>query len=77
LNKRPDGLLQRINGYRGILMATGPLSQQEEKSMKDAEAALTEAETLINAFMENEWKAFREALEKISLTGDKIIISRP
>ncbi|MBE0668085.1 MAG: hypothetical protein IH593_10520, partial [Bacteroidales bacterium] len=77
LNKRPDGLLQRINGYRGILMATGPLSQHEEKSMKDAEAALTEAETLINAFMENEWKAFREALEKISLTGDKIIISRP
>ncbi|MCJ7820020.1 MAG: hypothetical protein MUP53_02360, partial [Bacteroidales bacterium] len=56
---------------------TGTLTQGEEKSMKDAEAALREAENLINAFMENEWKAFREALEKISLTGDKIIISGP
>ncbi len=77
MGARPEGLLQRINGYRVLLMASGPLSPQEEKSMKEAEEALLEAEKMIDDFMEKEWKAYREALEKISLTGDKIIISRP
>ncbi len=55
-------------------MATGPLSQQEEKSMNDAETALDEAEKLLNDFIEKDWAAYRSALEKVSLTGDKIII---
>ena len=77
LNTRPEGLLQRINGYRVLLTATGILSQQEEKSMQDAETALAEAEKLLNSFTEKEWSAYREVLEKISLTGDKIIIFQP
>lgn len=77
LNSRQQGLIQQINGYRVLMMATGSLSQQEEKSMSDAEAALGEAEKLLKDFMEKDWAAYRSALEKISLTGDKIIIFRP
>ena len=77
LNSRPQGLLQRINAYRMIMMATGTLSPQEEKSITDAEAALREAEILLNGFIEKDWAAYRQVLEKITLTGDKIIISQP
>jgi hypothetical protein len=77
LNSRQEGLIQKINGYRVLLMATGPLSQQEEKSMNDAETALGEAEKLLIDFTEKDWVAYRSALEKVSLTGDKIIIFRP
>jgi photosystem II stability/assembly factor-like uncharacterized protein len=77
LNSRQQGLIQKINGYRVLMMATGPLSQQEEKSMNDAEAALGEAEKLLKDFMEKDWAAYRTALEKVSLTGDKVIFFRP
>lgn len=77
LNERPAGMLQRINGYRVLVMAAGSLSQQDEKSVADAEAALKEANTLINIFVEKEWKDYREALGKITLTGEEIIISLP
>jgi hypothetical protein len=59
------------------MMATGPISQQEEKSMKDAETALGEAEKLLKDFMEKDWAAYRSALEKVSLTGDKMLIFHP
>ncbi len=77
LNSRQQGLIQQINGYRVLMMASGPLSQQEEKSMNDAERALGEAEKLLKDFTEIDWAAYRSALEKVSLTGDKIIIFRP
>ena len=77
LNSRQQGLIQQINGYRVLVMSTGSLSQQEEKSMSNAETALAEAEQLLKDFIEKDWAAYRSALEKVMLTGDKIIILRP
>jgi photosystem II stability/assembly factor-like uncharacterized protein len=74
LAKRPDGLISRINGYRALAMATGSLTQQEEKSVADAVTALDEANKLIDAFISGPWTDYREALKKVTLTGDSIII---
>ena len=56
-------------------MATGELSAQEEKAMKDAETALEEAERLITAFTEGSWARYAEKLKGISLQGDEVIIN--
>ncbi len=72
--RRQDGLVSRINGYRSIVMASGVPSQQEEKGMTDAVAALEEAEKLIDGFMEGPWKEYAATLKKIDLTIDSVII---
>ena len=72
--RRQDGLVSRINGYRSLLMASGVPSQQEEKGMTDAVAALEEAEKLIDGFMEGAWKEYAATLKKIDLTIDSVII---
>ena len=72
--RRQDGLVSRINGYRSLLMASGVPSQQEEKGMTDAVAALEEAEKLIDGFMEGPWKEYAATLKKINLTIDSVII---
>jgi hypothetical protein len=72
--RRQDGLVSRINGYRSLLMASGVPSQQEEKGMTDAMAALEEAEKLIDGFMEGPWKEYGATLKKINLTIDSVII---
>ncbi len=73
LSRRPDGLISQINGYRVLLMATGQLSQQEKKSMAEAEAALTEANSRIDEFVNGPWAAYTEALKKVTLTGEIVI----
>jgi phage gp36-like protein len=55
-------------------MATGALSQQEEKSLADAEAALTEANSRIDEFLNGPWAKYLEALKKVTLTGEQLII---
>ncbi|MRR19159.1 hypothetical protein EG827_03105 [bacterium] len=74
---RQDGLVSRINGYRALLMASGVPSQQEEKAMTDAAAALEEAEKLIDGFMKGPWEEYSGALKKITLTGDSVVIFGP
>jgi len=74
LDRRPDGLISQINGYRVLMMAGGQLSQQEVKSMTEAEAALTEANSQIDVFLNGPWAAYLEAIKKVTLTGDQVII---
>jgi photosystem II stability/assembly factor-like uncharacterized protein len=73
LTKRPDGLVSKINGYRALVMASGSLSQSEEKSVSDAEAALKEAYTMIDSFMSGPWASYSEQLKKITLTGEEAV----
>ncbi|MCU0458667.1 MAG: hypothetical protein MUE37_06200 [Bacteroidales bacterium] len=72
--RRQDGVAARINGYRAVVMATGALTAQEEKGMKDAETALEEAEKQVKGFLEGSWARFSEKLKGISLPGDIVIL---
>jgi hypothetical protein len=72
--RRQTGLVSRINGYRSLLMATGVPSQQEEKGMTDAEAAIEEAERMIDKFLSGPWAEYVETLKKINLTGDAVVL---
>ncbi len=72
--RRQDGLSSRINGYRSILMASGVPSQQEEKAIADAVAAMEEAEKMINEFLGGSWADYTDALKKITLPGDVVIL---
>jgi hypothetical protein len=74
LDRRHDGLISQINGYRVLMMAGGQLSQQEQKSMAEAEAALTEANSRIDDFMSGPWAAYLEAIKKVTFTGDQVVI---
>jgi hypothetical protein len=74
--RREEGLISRINGYRALLMASGVPSQQEEKSMTDAEAALAEAVKLIDGFLEGPWAGYADALKRVTVTGDAVVIGR-
>lgn len=73
-SRRPDGLISRINGYRSIMMASGILSHQEEKAMSDAEGAMEEALKMVNGFIDRTWSDYTEALRKVTLTSDRVII---
>lgn len=73
LNKRPDGVLSRVNGYRTLVMASGALSQSEQKSVKVAEDALAEANTLIDGFLNGPWKEYQAVLNKVDIPLDQII----
>lgn len=72
--RRQPGLVSRINGYRSLMMASGVPSQQEEKGMTDAEAAFEEAMKMIDQFLTGPWAAYTEALKKITLTGDSVVL---
>jgi len=74
LDHRPDGLISKINGYRVLMTAGGQLSQQEQKTMADAEAAITGANSRIDDFVSGPWAAYLEAIKKVTLTGDQVII---
>lgn len=74
LDRKPDGLISKINGYRSLLMTTGSLSQQEEKNYADAEAALVQANTSIDEFINGPWAKYTEALRLVTLTGEQVII---
>ena len=74
--RRDEGLISRINGYRALLMASGVLSQQEEKSISDAEEALAEAVKLIDGFLEGPWSEYVDALKRVTVTGDAVVIGR-
>jgi photosystem II stability/assembly factor-like uncharacterized protein len=74
--RREEGLISRINGYRVLLMASGLPSQQEEKSMTDAEAALAEAVKLIDGFLDGPWAEYAETLKRVTVTGDAVVIGR-
>ena len=50
--RRQDGLVSRINGYRSMVMASGGISQQEEKSMTDSGGCPGGGKTLIDGFLE-------------------------
>ena len=73
LDRRPDGLISQINGYRVLMMAGGQLSQQEQKNIAEAEAALTEANSRIDDFVSGPWAAYLEAIKKVTFTGDQVI----
>ncbi len=72
--RRQDGLSSRINGYRSILMASGVPSQQEEKGMTDAVAAMVEAEKMITDFLGGSWARYKEKLKDITLTGEEVVL---
>lgn len=72
--RRQTGLVSRINGYRSLMMAAGVPSQQEEKSMTDAVAAMEEAERMIDLFLSGPWAEYVETLKKINLTGDAVVL---
>ncbi|MCI0522219.1 MAG: hypothetical protein L0Y37_01045 [Bacteroidales bacterium] len=73
LNKRPDGVLARVNGYRTLVMASGALSQSEQKSVTDAEAALGEANTLIDGFLDGPWTEYQAILNNVDIPLDQIL----
>jgi photosystem II stability/assembly factor-like uncharacterized protein len=73
LTRRPDGLISRINGYRTLAMATGALSQAEEKNVSDAESALEEANTMIDAFLSGPWASYSDVVKKLTMTGEEAI----
>lgn len=72
--RRQEGLTSRINGYRSVLMASGALTEQEEKSFADAGAALEEAERLTTAFLEGSWERYVTKLKTITVAGDAVIL---
>jgi len=72
--RRQDGLSSRIGGYRVLLSATGPLTDQEEKGTADAEAAIAEAEKLVNTMMEGSWTRYKSKLKEVTLTGEEVIL---
>ncbi|MCK7530272.1 MAG: hypothetical protein MZV63_04060 [Marinilabiliales bacterium] len=54
-------------------MASGALSQSEQKSVKVAEDALAEANTLIDGFLSGPWKEYQAVLNKVDIPLDQII----
>ncbi|MFZ2287079.1 MAG: hypothetical protein WAV93_08860 [Bacteroidales bacterium] len=74
--RRQGGMVSRINGYRSILLASGVPSQQEERGMTDAVAAIEEAEKMISGFLDGSWKRYTEALKKINLTGESVVLKQ-
>lgn len=72
--KRQDGLTGRINGYRAILMASGPLGEQEEKTFSDAGAALEEAARMATTFLDGSWAKYVSKLKETTVTGDAVIL---
>jgi len=55
------------------MMAGGQLSQQEQKNIAEAEAALAEANSRIDDFLSGPWAAYLEAIKKVTFTGDQVI----
>ena len=72
--RRQDGLTSRINGYRSVLMASGSLTDQEEKSFSDAGVALEEADKVTSAFLEGNWARYVNKLKEINLAADAVIL---
>jgi len=72
--RRQDGLTGRIGGHRSLLMASGPLSEQEEQGIADAETALTEAARMVGAFLDGSWARYTKKLKEITLTGEEVIL---
>jgi len=72
--RRQSGLVSRINGYRSLMMTSGVPSQQEEKGMTDATSAFEEAMMMIDQFLTGPWAEYTEALKKINLTGDSVVL---
>ncbi|NLD63942.1 MAG: hypothetical protein GX646_08590 [Bacteroidales bacterium] len=72
--ERQEGLSTRIGGYRVLLTATGPLTEQEGKAVKDAEDALGEAQRLIKALTEGSWSRYVTKLKEVTLRGDAVIM---
>ena len=56
------------------MMAGGQLSQQEQKTMTDADAALIEANSRIDDFVSGPWAAYVEVIKKVNFTGEQVII---
>jgi photosystem II stability/assembly factor-like uncharacterized protein len=73
-NRRPDGLLPRINGYRAVVMTSEVPAPQEEKSFTDAVSAMEEAEKITDAFLTGSWEKFRDTLSNLTLQGDIILV---
>jgi photosystem II stability/assembly factor-like uncharacterized protein len=73
-NRRPDGLLSRINGYRAVVMTSEVSARQEEKAFNDTASAMEEAEKITDAFITGSWEKFRDTLSNLTLQGDLILI---
>jgi photosystem II stability/assembly factor-like uncharacterized protein len=71
---RQDGLAAKINGYRALLMAAGIPTEQEERSMKDAEEAFAEAEKMAGDFIGGSWERFASRLREVTLPAGIIVI---
>ncbi|NLE35257.1 MAG: hypothetical protein GX622_09150, partial [Bacteroidales bacterium] len=72
--KRQEGLSARIGGYRVLLTASGPLTEQERKAVKDAEDALGEALKLIKGLTEGSWARYKARLKEVTLSGEAAIL---
>jgi hypothetical protein len=72
--RRQDGLSGRIGGYRSLLTASGSLTEQEEKGIADAEAALAEAARMTGDFLDGSWARYRTKLTEVTLKGDEVIL---
>ena len=72
--RRQDGLTGRIGGYRSLLMASGPLTEQEEQVIADAGNALEEAARMAGSFLDGSWARYKAKLKEITLTGEEVIL---
>lgn len=72
--RRQDGLSGRIGGYRVLLSAAGPLTEQEEKTVADAGAALDEAQKLAEALTSGSWKRYVDKLRQATISGDAVVL---
>jgi len=72
--RRQDGLTSRIGSYRVLLTASGPLTEQEEKGIADAEAAFAEAVRMTDALMDGSWARYKAKVKEITLTGEEVVL---
>jgi hypothetical protein len=73
LTSRPDGLFSKINASRVLTGATGKLSENDEKTVKDAIDALDEASRIINDFLDTDWVNYKRNLSGRSVPVNAII----
>lgn len=63
LNGRPDGLFVKINGYRVLTTTTRELNSDERSQVTGVNGAITEATSIMNEFLNNEWPQYLEKLK--------------
>jgi len=63
LSGRPEGLFVKINNYRILTTSTKELTETERNQVKEVNAAITEATSLMKTFLDTEWPAYQEKIK--------------